>query len=95
MCGCEVWGVYSNEMSESFLRKFRKKIFNLKQSTPTYMVYGEVGKYPLQVNVKKYIVSHWLCILNKKHFTLAHIVYIIAFKLYSTGCFKPQWICTI
>ena len=93
--GCEVWGVYSNDMSETFHRKFFKKILKLRPSTPTCMVYGEVGKYPLQVTINKYIVSYWLRILNKEHSTLAHIVYIIALKLYTTGSFKAQWICKI
>ena len=39
---CEIWGFESLDIIERIHLKFLKYIFNLKRSTPTYMVYGEM-----------------------------------------------------
>ena len=46
-------GFSSINMLESFHRKYLKKILKLRPSTPNCMIYGEVGKLPLQVTVDK------------------------------------------
>ena len=40
----EIWGFESLDIIERIHLKFLKYIFNLKSSTPTYMVYGETGR---------------------------------------------------
>ena len=64
-------------MLEILYRKFLNKILHLRPSTPSCMVYGEVGKLPLQVTVDKQLISNWLRLLNKDESTLAHIIYIM------------------
>jgi hypothetical protein len=44
--GCEVWGFGKNEVLERVHLKFCKILLKLKSSTPNYMVYGELGRYP-------------------------------------------------
>ena len=48
--GCEVWGFGKNEVLERVHLKFCKILLNLKLSTPNYMVYGELGRYPIDIN---------------------------------------------
>ena len=50
--GCEVWGFSNNDILEKIHLKFCKKKFNLKTSTPSYMVYGELGRYPIYTDNK-------------------------------------------
>ena len=47
------------------------------------MIYGEVGKLPLQVTVDKNMVHYWLRLLKDQH-TLSHIMYtnIIMYFIY-------------
>ena len=80
--GCEVWGCHNTDMLEVFYRKFLKKLLNLRPSTPNCMVYGEVGKFPLQVTIDKHVINYWLRILNKDESTLAYKIYRI-----SLNCF--------
>ena len=49
--GCEVWGFGKNEVLERVHLKFCKILLNLKLSTPKYMVYGELGRYPIDIDL--------------------------------------------
>lgn len=40
--GCEIWGVGKNDIIKRVQLKYFKHIFNLKKSTPSYMIYGEL-----------------------------------------------------
>ena len=73
--GCEIWGTQLQDILEIFYRKFIKNILYLRPSTPSCMVYGEVGKLPLQVTIDKRLMSFWLRLLNKEESSLAHIMY--------------------
>ena len=44
--GCEVWGYSNNNICEVLHLKFCKYILILKQTTPSCMVYGELGRTP-------------------------------------------------
>jgi hypothetical protein len=46
--GCEIWGFGNNDLLEKVHLKFCKMILNLKTSTPNYMIYGELGRYPVE-----------------------------------------------
>ena len=49
--GYEIWGTGNIDILERVQLKFFKLIFNLKNSTPSYMIYGELGITPLYVNI--------------------------------------------
>ena len=41
--GCEVWGFSNNDNLEQIHLNFCQILLNLKTSTPSYMMYGELG----------------------------------------------------
>jgi hypothetical protein len=45
---CEVWGFSNNDIIEKGHLKFCKLLLHLKSSTPSYMIYGELGRYQLR-----------------------------------------------
>jgi hypothetical protein len=51
--GCEVWGFSNNDILEKLHLKFCKILLNLKTSTPSYMVYGELGRYHIYILILK------------------------------------------
>lgn len=59
MYGCEVWGYENMNIMENLHLKFCKMVLKLKKSTPNVMVYGETGRFPIQLIVKKHIVNYW------------------------------------
>jgi hypothetical protein len=44
--GCETWGFGKNDIIERVHLKFCKLLLHVKTSTPNFMVYGELGRYP-------------------------------------------------
>ena len=57
--GCEVWGYENVDMLERLHLKFCKYVLNIKKCTPNYMVYGELGRYPLSVSIGARMVKYW------------------------------------
>ena len=50
--GSEIWGYENIDILEKLYIKVCKLLVNLKTSAPNYMLYGEPGRYPLNVTVK-------------------------------------------
>ena len=60
----EIWGMGNCDIIERIQLKFLKRIFNLKRSTPTFMIYGELGITPISVGIKKRAISFWSKIVS-------------------------------
>jgi hypothetical protein len=45
----EVWGFENKESIEKVHLQFCKNILKVRSATPNYMVYGELGRYPMEV----------------------------------------------
>jgi hypothetical protein len=43
--GCEIWGMGNNDILERVHLTFCKSLLNLRTSTPSCKVYGELGRY--------------------------------------------------
>ncbi|MCG8112265.1 MAG: reverse transcriptase domain-containing protein [Candidatus Thiodiazotropha taylori] len=92
--GCEVWGFGNLAMIERIQLKYFKYIFNLKQSTPSYMIYGELGIMPLLTDINARIISFWTRLIEniENHDKLSSEIYDIIYELYSTKNIKSNWI---
>jgi hypothetical protein len=87
----EVWGFENKESIENVHLQFYKNILKVRSTTPNYMVYGELGRYPMEVMVKRKIVLFWnnlLCESNK----LSSILYKLMFKLHDQNASHFKWI---
>ena len=51
--GCEIWVFSKLDIIERVHLKFCKLLLNLKKSTPSYMIYGELGILPIYVTFCK------------------------------------------
>ena len=89
--GCEIWGCSTSGYLGNILQEFS---FYLRPSTPSCMVYGEVGKLPFHVTIDKRHMPFWLRLFNKEESSLAHIVYMIA-HLFSRDVYKAKWLCIV
>ena len=59
------------------------------------MVYGELGRYPIQLSIKSRMVSFWSNILGGKKGKLAFTLCKVLFQLDSCGEYHSQWLDTI
>ena len=57
--GCEVWGSENTDIIEKLHLKFCKMILNVKNGTPNVMIYGELGRYPLYIEVYTRMIKYW------------------------------------
>jgi hypothetical protein len=57
--GCETWGFGKNDIIERVHLKFCKLLLHVKTSTPNFMVYGELSRYPIDIDIKVRMISYW------------------------------------
>ena len=73
--GSEIWGFGKNKIIEKIHLKFCKLLLQLKPSTPSFMVYGETGRYPLKIDIKVRMISYWAKLIPGKQSKLSNILY--------------------
>ena len=62
--GCEVWGYENIDQIEAFHNYFLCKISNLRKSTPIYILHGELGRFPISINIKMRMINFWVSLIN-------------------------------
>ena len=50
--GCEVWGFQNTKLIDSVHNQFLRHITKLRNSTPEYMLYAELGRYPIDIQIR-------------------------------------------
>jgi hypothetical protein len=50
--GCEILGIGKSDNIEKVHLQFLKRILNVRATTPICLVYGELGRYPLDISIK-------------------------------------------
>jgi hypothetical protein len=79
--GCEVWGFGNNEILERVQLKFCKFLLHLKTTTPNCMVYVELGRYPVENDIKLRMISYWSRLISVKGTKLSSICYRLLHQL--------------
>jgi len=51
-----------------------KRILKVKQSTPSVMLYGDLGRVSLSISIKKRVIGYWYDIINSDN-NLSSILY--------------------
>ena len=89
---CEVIGFESYKMLEPIHNQFLRSLFRARKSTPLYMLYGELGRLPLDITIKTRMISFWYTILAGTHCKFTFILYQ---KLISTPGLNSKWVAQI
>lgn len=91
--GCEIWGIGNNDIIERVQLNYFKQIFGLKKSTPSYMLYGEIGIMPLEVDIKSRVISFWSKLIKgDQAFKLSAMMYNIILSVADKHKSKILWI---
>ena len=70
--GSDIWGFSQNiDSLEKIQLRFCKLLLKLKSSTPKYMIYGELGRFHIEIDIKIRMVSFWPILLLGKETKLS------------------------
>lgn len=95
--GAEIWGYGNCDIIERVQLKFLKHIFKLKRSTPNHMIYGELGIFPINIEIKARMLSFWAKLTENSKFNdldmkLSSLIYVVIYNSYTQGNLKSDWI---
>ena len=79
-------------MLELVQNKFLRSLFRARKSTPLYMLYGELGRLPLDIIIKTRMINFWYRIITGSQNKFTYILYQ---KLVSTEGLNSNWVSCI
>jgi hypothetical protein len=82
--GSEIWDYENIKIMEQVHLQFCKRILKVRTTTPNFMVYGELGRFSLEIKVKMRMVSYW----NK----LSSSIYRLLLSLKNNGVQTFTWL---
>ena len=93
--GSEVWGEREFKEIEKLHIKFLKHTTRLYNSTCTQMVYGELGRFPLEISIKARMVGYWSRLIKGDDSRLGKIMYNCLLDLHRRNVYSPPWLIKI
>ena len=72
---CEIWGFENIDIIEKLQNDFLRKVTLAKKSTPICMLYGELGRIPIQIIIKSRLIGFWNRLLHGRQFKLSYLTY--------------------
>lgn len=80
--GSEIWGYENVQCIERVQLRFLKLLLMVKKSTPSVMVRGELGIFPIDIRIQLRCITYWSRILNNKHDKLCFQIYSLMLARY-------------
>ena len=94
--GCEVWCPMMTNLASKLQLRFYKIIWKLSKSTPSCMVYGELGQFPLEVQAKCRMLNVWFKLVNINYkFKFSNIIYKFLYGMYREGKYNSPFLSTV
>jgi hypothetical protein len=90
--GSEIWGFENLDIAERIHLKFLKHVFNLKSSTPAYMVYGETGRFPLYISIYCRMITYLAKLFSCQENKIVYVLYKHLHKLHCDGILSNPWL---
>ena len=91
--GCEVWCPMMTNLASKLQLRFYKIILKLSKSTPSCMVYGELGQFLLEVQAKCRMQKFWFKLVNINYkFKFSNIMYKFLYEMYREGKYKSPFL---
>ncbi len=87
----EIWGFENTSILENIHLKFCKTVLGVKKSTPNFMVYGELGKFPLSITIKCRIISFWAKLVSGKASKISYLMYKLLYSQHEANVIHSRW----
>ena len=75
--------------------KFCKYVLNVKQCTPNCMIYGELGRTPLYLTIRKRLISYWCSLVSSENRKLSICMYKLLYELHTNDVYNDKWLCFV
>ncbi len=92
--GSDIWGYGNLRLIEKVQLNFCKYILKLKRSTPNVMVYGELGRFPIEIAMKVKIIKFWGSLISNEN-KLSSKMYHILYSKHVNMISDSQWLTSI
>ena len=91
--GSEIWCPDMSDLATRLQLKFYKMVLGLSKATPSMMVLGELGKYPLEINAKSRMLLFWYKLVDlKNQDKLSSNIYTFLLSLYNADVYKSPFL---
>jgi hypothetical protein len=90
---CETWGFGKNYIIERVHLTFCKLLLHVKTSTPNFMIYGELGRYPIDIDIKVCMISYWSKLILGNQSKMSSLSYkLLYIKDFQNNFFTCAWL---
>ena len=93
--GCEIWGHEKIDICNSIQIHFLRHILPVKKSTPFFMLFGELGRLPVEIIIYRRMVCYWARLLSGNQLKFSALLYKVMFNDYIVNGTEYKWIITI
>ena len=91
LCGAEIWGLESSSSVTDNVHLFGlKRYLGVDRRTPNVLVYGEVGRFPIEINASVRCIRYWLKLTRIDEHRLPLRAYKMLLNLDQMG--KTNWV---
>ena len=84
-------GVCVAQSSDFYVGFCMPFVSQIRATTPSYMIYGELGCYPLSIKIKLRMISFWNRLISNEN-KLSSKLYKLMYKLHMNGTTNFKWI---
>ena len=92
MYAAEIWGYNVIRDMELLHTKFLKHVLFVHGKTSNDIVYGELGVYPLEVDIKCRMINFWVRLITGRNSKLSFLMYRCLLRLYQEGLYSSPWL---
>ena len=64
----------------------------MPKATPSYLLYGELGRYPVHISVKLRLITFWFRLLTGKQSKLSLLVYNLLLNDMNNHVYNNKWL---
>lgn len=90
--GVEIWGPYATDIADKLQLRFIKFLCQLKKSTPSVMVRGDTGSFPMACDIKLRVLCFWFKLVSNGKDKISKIIYECMLKMFELNDFQCKWI---
>ena len=94
--GCEIWGHEIIDLVKGLQVKFYKLLLKLRRSTPTFMLFGETGRCPVDVHIKCRMLCFWFKLISQENSNrLSSLIYKFLLNMFLSNRYKSSYLLNI